>query len=170
MSSIRTVATARTHDRCPRAMAMFGTVALLALSLGAGVVSAADGRDHRNAENTFTKWIAGFPNMVGVVGGDVGDGTYSGTVLSLVDTATTRTINAIYRFTGSEHAFKALVHVVANGRTVGSTAVLTGVVTDGWLAGRQSRCRPVRADRVRRGSERNLLPGHARRAAGVPGW
>lgn len=110
-------------------------MALLTLSLGAGVVSADDGRDHRNAENTFTKWIAGFPDMAGFVGGDVGDGTYSGTILSLVDTATTRTINAVYHFTGSTHAFTALVHVVANGRVIGSTAVVTGVVTDGWLAG-----------------------------------
>jgi hypothetical protein len=118
-----------------RALALAATVALLTLSLGAGVASADGGRDSRHAETTFTKWVAGYPNMTGVVGGDVGTGTYSGTILSLVDTPTSRTINAIYRFTGSEYSFKALVHVVANGRVLGSTAVVTGVVTDGWLAG-----------------------------------
>jgi hypothetical protein len=73
--------------------------------------------------------------MSGVVGGDVGAGTYSGTILTLVDTPTSRTINAVYRFRGSDHWFNALVHVVANGRVIGSTARVTGVVTDGWLAG-----------------------------------
>jgi len=118
-----------------RALALTATVALLTLSLGVGVASADGGRDSRHAENTFTKWVAGFPAMSGVVGGDVGAGTYSGTILSLVDTPTSRTINAIYRFTGADHSFTALVHVVANGRVIGSRAVVTGVVTDGWLAG-----------------------------------
>ena len=30
---------------------------------------------------TFTKWLTSFPHMVGVVGGDVGDGTYVGRFL-----------------------------------------------------------------------------------------
>jgi hypothetical protein len=118
-----------------RALALAASVALLTLSLGAGVASADGGRDSRHAENTFTKWVAGYPNMTGVVGGDVGTGTYSGTIISLVDTPASRTINAIYRFRGADYSFDALVHVVANGRVVGSTAVVTGVVTDGWLAG-----------------------------------
>jgi len=118
-----------------RALALAATVALLTLSFGTGLAAAADGRDSRHAENTFTKWVAGFPSMSGVVGGDVGAGTYSGTIISLVDTPTSRTINAIYRFRGADHSFDALVHVVANGRVIGSTAVVTGVVTDGWLAG-----------------------------------
>jgi hypothetical protein len=118
-----------------RALALAAAVALLTLSLGVGVAPAAAGMDSRHAHNTFTKWVAGYPNMSGVVGGDVGAGTYSGTIISLVDTPESRTINAIYRFTGADHSFKALVHVVANGRVVGSTAVVTGVVTDGWLAG-----------------------------------
>jgi len=118
-----------------RALALTAVVVLTTLALGAGVAAADGGRDSRHAETTFTKWVAGYPNMSGVVGGDVGAGTYSGTIISLVDTPTSRTINAIYRFRGADYSFNALVHVVANGRVVGSTAVVTGVVTDGWLAG-----------------------------------
>jgi hypothetical protein len=123
------------HSIRYRALALTSAIVLLTLSLGVGVAAADGGRASRHAENTFTKWVAGFPNMSGVVGGDVGTGTYSGTILSLVDTPTSRTINAVYRFRGADYSFDALVHVVANGRVAGSTAVVTGVVTDGWLAG-----------------------------------
>jgi hypothetical protein len=114
---------------------------LLTLSLGAGVVAADGGRDHRNAENTFTKWrtTPGTPpvivNMAGIVGGDVGNGTFIGEVVSLSVVGTTKTIDAAYHFSGSTHGFSASVHVVQTGLVDGSTAVITGWVTDGWLAG-----------------------------------
>jgi hypothetical protein len=44
-------------------------------------------------------------------------------------------LEALYHFTGSRHSFTALVHVVQSGSANGSTAVITGVVTDGWLEG-----------------------------------
>jgi hypothetical protein len=57
---------------------------MLVLALSTSVASADTGRDRRNAENTMTKWITAAPgvpplvrNMVGIVGGDVGDGTFT---------------------------------------------------------------------------------------------
>jgi hypothetical protein len=122
-----------------RALAVFAAVALLTLSLGVGVASANGGRHDGDAENTFTKWVTGFPNvagdvadMKGIVGGDVGKGSYAGTVLK--DTpGTTEVIEALYGFHGSRHSFTALVHV----EQTGLKAVISGVVTEGWLEGHQ---------------------------------
>lgn len=83
------------------------------------------------ATATFTKWMVGDgPEMAGVVGGDVGEGTYSGTVLA-ENSGPVTTVEAIYRFHGSERQFAALVHV----EQAGLQAVLTGVVTEGWGKG-----------------------------------
>ncbi len=91
---------------------------------------------------TFTKWITAFPNlpgriydMAGVVGGDVGNGTFTGEVLLRVPGPVTTELVAFYHFTGPEHSFTALVHVEATGSTPGSTAVIVGVITDGWQKG-----------------------------------
>lgn len=137
MDSVRTITATRLPNRRTRALALIGVVALLTLSLGAGVVSA--GSDSRNADNTFTKWVTNFGTgtMVGVVGGDVGDGTYAGQVLSMGTVGDVTTIHATYGFNGSRHSFIADVQVVQTGATNGSTAVITGVVTDGWLKGNQ---------------------------------
>lgn len=129
-----------------RVLALMAAATLTTLTLGVGM-AAADSRDHRNAENTFTKWITGpgpapiVASMAGVVGGDVGAGTFTGEVLTLVDSPAppegdgTRVINAVYHFNGSRQTFTAVVHVVATGHAFGDTAVLTGRVTEGWLAG-----------------------------------
>jgi len=94
---------------------------------------------------TFTKWVTAFlnqpgriANMAGVVGGDVGNGTYAGEVLKMSTDAGTgiTEIVAFYRFTGPLHTFTALVHVLQTGAATGSKAVIEGVVTDGWLKGR----------------------------------
>ena len=124
-----------------RVLAVTAAVVLLALSLGVAAASADDGRDHRNAENTFTKWVTGpgvapvLANMAGVVGGDVGAGAFAGEVLSKVVVGTTATIDARYHFNGSRHSFSASVHVVQTGIVDGSKAVIIGWVTDGWLKG-----------------------------------
>jgi hypothetical protein len=137
MRSIRLSTPTSARGIRTRALAVTATVALLAVSLGAGAVLADDGRDHRNAENTFTKWITGpgappaLANMGGVVGGDVGDGAFSGQVLTKTPTSTGAVIDAIYHFDGSRHSFTAAVHVVQTG----VNAVISGVVTDGWLKG-----------------------------------
>jgi hypothetical protein len=117
-----------------RALALTTGVMLATLTLGAGVAFA-NSRDQRNAENTYTKWIMGYPSMAGVVGGDVGTGTFSGEVVTRVVTGTSVDIHAIYHFTGSIHAFTASVHVQQTGLTFGATSVITGEVTEGWLKG-----------------------------------
>jgi hypothetical protein len=97
-------------------------------------------RDHRDAKATFTKWITAFPNqpgliatMAGVVGGNVGEGLFTGEVLKMsTDNVTGVTeIVAFYHFNGPNHSFTALVHV----EQTGLKAVIIGVVTDGWLKG-----------------------------------
>lgn len=86
--------------------------------------------DSTNA--TFTKWMVGDgPEMAGVVGGAVGEGVYAGKVLDFSPGDTT-VIEARYQFTGSTHAFTALVHV----EQTGLNAVISGVVTDGWGKGK----------------------------------
>jgi len=80
---------------------------------------------------TFTKWLVGDgPQMAGVAGGSVGEGVYSGRVLEL-ETGNTTVVRAVYRLSGSEHDFTALMHV----EQTGLTARLWGVVTDGWCKG-----------------------------------
>ena len=119
-----------------RVLTLLGAVALLLLSLGAGVASA-QGGDQPLVQNTFTKWVTGpgeapvLANMAGVVGGDVGDGTFAGEVIAKTPTAGGAVLDALYHFTGSEHAFTALVHVVQTGLE----AVITGRVTGGWPLG-----------------------------------
>jgi hypothetical protein len=117
-----------------RTLAIATAAALLVLSLGVGVGSALGSQDARNAENTFTKWIAGYPNMAGIVGGDVGSGTYAGLILSRTGTGTVADpilITADYRFNGARHSFTARVDIVE----IGTAATIRGVVTDGWLTG-----------------------------------
>jgi hypothetical protein len=71
--------------------------------------------------------------MVGVVGGDVGPGSYAGQILALNDDKTTTTIHAIYHFNGGKHAFTADVNIAQN--DAAGTAVIAGNVTEGWLKG-----------------------------------
>lgn len=138
MNSIRIDTPTRSAGMPLRAMAFIATVALVILSLGAGGVLANSGRPHVDAQNTFTKWITATPNlpgevkdMGGFVGGDVGAGAFVGTVLGASPISGGLALNAIYGFNGSEHSFKALMHI----EQVGVNAVLIGVVTDGWLKG-----------------------------------
>ena len=118
-----------------RTLAVLAATTLLTLSMGAGVASAQG--DQPLSQNTFTKWVTGpgtapvLANMGGVVGGDVGDGTFTGEVLTKTPTDTGAVINALYHFTGSERAFTANVHVVQEGLK----ATITGRITDGWLHG-----------------------------------
>jgi hypothetical protein len=130
MGPVRTGTAARFTGRRTRALALISAGALVVLSLGAGAALADGGRDHRSAENTFTKWVVAPPIMAGVVGGDVGAGIYAGEILKLTP-GTTTVIEALYHFNGSRHSFTALVHV----EQTGLKAVIIGVVTEGWLKG-----------------------------------
>ena len=109
-----------------RLLTSVATVALLLVSLGAGSASAGGGQ-----HSTFTKWITSWPRMAGVVGGAVGDGEFSGTVIDYAPGPTTL-ITAIYHFGGSRHDFTARMHV----EQTGLHAVLVGVVIDGWGQGK----------------------------------
>jgi hypothetical protein len=134
MAPARFGTVARFTRRGTRAAALTGAVVLLALSSGTGVASADAHRDHRAAENTFTKWITTFPAMAGVVGGDVGTGSFAGEILTYSPgntPADPTVIEARYHFNGSRHSFSALVHV----EQTGLSAAVTGVVTEGWLRG-----------------------------------
>jgi hypothetical protein len=113
------------RSRAGRLVGSLAVVALLAASLGAGAVSADGGR-----AATFTKYVTAWPSMAGIVGGTVGDGEFSGTVIDYYPGPTTL-ITAIYHFGGSRHEFTARMHV----EQTGLHAVLVGVVTDGWREG-----------------------------------
>lgn len=99
----------------------------------------------QQAKATFTKWVTAFPNlpgqiadMAGVVGGVVGEGTFTGEVLLYNPGPTATSVShfvAFYHFTGPKHSFTALVNVVQTGTGPGTKAEITGVVTDGWLKG-----------------------------------
>jgi hypothetical protein len=83
-------------------------------------------------QNTFTKWVTKAPAMEGVVGGACGNGSYAGEILKYTEGPTT-VIEALYHFNGSIHSFSALVHV----EQTGMKAIISGVVTDGWMKGNQ---------------------------------
>ena len=96
---------------------------------------------------TFTKWVTSLPvnppsnagvSMAGVVGGAVGEGRYAGKVLSDdLSVPGFWLAHARYEFYGEKHSFIADVHVTENDTTNPATAVITGVVTRGWLKGSQ---------------------------------
>lgn len=130
MDPVRAGAPASSPGTRTRSIAPIAGALLLTLSLGAGTVVADSHRGHGDADNTFTKWITAFPAMAGVVGGDVGSGSYAGEILKYTP-GTTTVIEALYHFNGSRHSFSALVHV----EQTGLKAVISGVVTEGWLKG-----------------------------------
>src|SRR3954453_2313304 len=119
----------RRRSRIVRLAGVVATISLLAVSIGAAT-AAADGASGRHVA-TFTKYITEWPSMAGIVGGSVGDGDFSGTVLYYAPGDTTL-ITADYHFGGSRHDFTARMHV----EQTGFHAVLVGVITDGWGKGK----------------------------------
>ncbi len=101
------------------------------------------GQEGDNFRVIFTKWgtTEGVPpvlfNMAGIVSGDVGGGQYVGEVMEMTSTEDTTTIKALYHLNGSAHQLTAQLTVVEDIKT--GTAVLKGVVTDGWMKGAQVR-------------------------------
>ena len=116
-------------------------------SAGSTQMALADegGQKGHNFDVTFTKWVTSLPasppslagvSMAGVVGGDVGDGLFAGKVLSDdLSVPGFWLAHARYVFHGEEHSLIADVHVIENDTTDPATAVVTGVVTRGWLKG-----------------------------------
>jgi hypothetical protein len=102
-----------------------------------------DGQKGHKFEVTFTKWVTApgadpvLYNMAGVVSGDVGGGQYVGEVLELTSTEATTTIKALYHLNGGAHQLTAQLTVVQDNKA--GTAVLKGVVTDGWMKGAKVR-------------------------------
>jgi hypothetical protein len=122
------------------AVALVAGFTILTLAASPAPVSAAKGP---KADVTFTKWITGcvpscapgvLTNMVGIVGGDVGTGAFTGEVLSSVDNGTTTAIHALYHFNGGKHSFTADLFILQTDAT-GAGVVTIGVVTTGWLSG-----------------------------------
>ena len=85
-------------------------------------------------EVTFTKWVTTFPAMAGVTGGDVA-GTFVGEVLSRTpfDNGVIVDLRARYEVVAGPHSFVAEIEGKQSTNT--ATAVLNGVVTEGWLVG-----------------------------------
>ena len=85
-------------------------------------------------EVTFTKWITTFPGMAGFTGGDV-VGTYAGEILSRVpfDNGVIVQLEARYEVIDPSglHSFKTVIQ----GKSTKGTAVLNGVITEGWMIG-----------------------------------
>ena len=114
-------------------------LALVATTAGAALASNSVAKGH-TFDATFTKWVTTsqpdpgvVANMVGVVGGDVGAGTYTGEVISMNAVGNITSIEALYHFSGSEHAFTADLKITQNEST--GRATITGRVTEGWLKG-----------------------------------
>lgn len=103
-------------------------------------------RGQKSADVTFTKWITSLPadpstvagvSMAGVVGGDVGDGTFTGIVVG-DDTTSMPGFwlgRALYGFFGSDHTFVAYQHVTENDTATPITATIRGRVIVGWMRG-----------------------------------
>ncbi len=122
-----------THVRMAFMLTVVAGFVAAALSMSPGAASAVSGG---NGEATFTKWLVnGTGGMTGVVGGEVGAGTYAGQILSYADDGTTTAIVAEYHVNGGKHSFTATVHVTQSDAT--GHATITGVVTSGWLTGAQ---------------------------------
>ena len=113
--------------------------ALVTTTAGAALAYNSDAKGH-TFDSTFTKWVITSPpapgvvaNMMGVVGGDVGPGTYMGEVISLNTVGNITSIEALYHFNGSKHAFTANLKITQDESA--GTATITGDVTEGWLKG-----------------------------------
>jgi len=96
------------------------------------------GSSSRPLEITFTKWVPSFPTLAGYTGGDV-VGTFAGEVLSRnpFDNDVITQLEARYEVIDPDgiHSFTAHIEGKQNNETL--TAVLNGVITEGWLTGSQ---------------------------------
>ena len=87
-----------------------------------------------NVEISFTKWITTFPLMEGLTGGDVA-GIYAGEILSRVPFDNGVIVQLVARYEvidpSGVHSFKTIIQ----GKSHNGTAVLNGVITEGWMVG-----------------------------------
>ena len=93
--------------------------------------------DRRGVQVVYTKWVTNFPNMAGLVSGDVGGGQFAGEILNYTPSAAIDRIEALYHLNGGAHQLTAHVFVTQN--NLKGTAAIRGVVTDGPLKGARVR-------------------------------
>jgi hypothetical protein len=116
---------------------------ILAVAVTGGFAAASQARSGRahdgepavGVELTYTKWFApGFPNMVGVVGGDI-VGKFGGAVIQRTPDATGRFVQltAVYIVIAPDPAKSFTAHVEGVQDNQTRTAVLDGRVVDGYL-------------------------------------
>ncbi len=118
--------------------------------IAAGKNQGGNGDENNGAATvTWTKWITSQPPtptvfafLKGIVGGDVGAGTFTGEALIRTPIPNGVLIEADYHFHGSKHYFTARLfivqtNIVVNGNITGQVGAVAGVVTDGWLKGNE---------------------------------
>jgi hypothetical protein len=128
------------------ALAVVAALSFTAVAQARPAALRTDDRAPRSADVTFTKWVTSLPvnppslagvSMVGVVGGDVGNGTYAGMVVK--DDTTSMPgfwlAQALYGFSGSRHAFLAYNFITEDDTASPVTASIRGVVVQGWMRG-----------------------------------
>jgi bacteriorhodopsin len=88
-------------------------------------------------EFTFIKWFTTYPAMTGNT--SLGAGTFAGTITKRIvfDNSVIVQLGAIYQVTdpSGDHSFTAVIEGMENLQT--ASAVLNGVVTEGWRVGAQ---------------------------------
>jgi len=120
-------------------IALFLAVALVALGVTIAVAQgriALPGTESASVHTydvTFTKWITEAPQMAGVVGGAVGDGTFEGQIQDMKVEGSMQYVEAIYHVNGSKQSFTAHIRAMQD-NTLGSGVIIDSV-TDGWLKG-----------------------------------
>ena len=148
-----------------------GLIAVLVVAASIAAASAQtqtrngqDGQGPADLELTYTKWIApGFPNMVGVVGGDI-VGKFGGAILERTVNGSLIHLDAIYIVAAPDPAKSFTAHVEGTEDLSTLKAVLDGRVVDGLHEAR-TRPRAVRRHHLHTGAKRHLLPGHDQRHA-----
>ncbi len=91
------------------------------------------GKGSADLELTYTKWIApGFPNLAGVVGGDI-DGKFGGAVYQRTVNGSLVHLDAIYIVIAPDPAKSFTAHVEGTEDLTTLKAVLDGRVVDGFM-------------------------------------
>ena len=98
-------------------------------------LSVGESREAGVTEFAFEKWFTTYPAMTGNT--SLGPGTFAGTIRSRIpfDNGVIVQLEALYQVTdpSGSHSFTALIQGTENLETL--TAVLNGVITDGWRIG-----------------------------------
>ena len=130
-------------NRIQRRFFLFAWACAVALQMLPALAASGPGdrgdrdNDGRGVQVVFTKWVTDWPNMAGLVSGDVGGGTFAGEILKYTPSAAIDKIEALYHLNGGAHQLTA--HVLVTQNNLKGTAAIKGVVTD----------RPLKGARVR---------------------